>query len=64
MHYRYEKAVLSGNRFAVWLSLALGVRPKLMVLNLTPEEAAKLGIKSEPKAEIELPPGLNNGQDS
>lgn len=58
MHYRYEKPVLDGSRFAVWLARVLGVKPKMIVVNLTPEEASKLGVK--PKAtEIELPPGFN-----
>jgi hypothetical protein len=62
MHYRYEKAVLSGSRFAVWLARTLGVKATVFKANLTPEEAERLGIKPDTSL-IDLPPGLQNGDE-
>lgn len=59
MHYRYETAVLTGGRFAVWLARTLGVGAKLVKLDLTPEEAHRLGIKPTEAPKIDLPPGAN-----
>jgi len=63
MHYRYEAAVLTGSRFGIWLARLFGVNAKMVKMNLTPEEAKKLGIEPEPRPEVELPPGYNNGED-
>jgi hypothetical protein len=58
MHYRYEKAILDGHRVAVAIARVLGVKTKIVVVNLTPEEAAKLNLKTH-GTELDLPPGLN-----
>lgn len=42
MHYRLERAVLSGSKFGVWLARTFGVKPKIVKIKVTPEQAAKL----------------------
>jgi hypothetical protein len=58
--YRYTRADLEGSRFALFVARALGVRPKLVKMELTPQEAKELGI-ADGTPKIEFPPGMQNG---
>jgi hypothetical protein len=59
MHYRLEKAVLSGSKFGVWLARTVGVKPKIMKIKVTPEQAAKL----REERHLDIQDVLPNGDD-
>ena len=61
--YRYTKAELEGNRFGLWLARLFGVKPKLVKYDLDAEEAEEMGVATDAPPKMELPPGLNNGND-
>ena len=57
--YRYTRAYLEGSKFAIAIARMLGVKPKLVKMELTPQEAEELRIAtSEEQPKIEFPPGL------
>jgi hypothetical protein len=55
MHYRYERAVLAGSRFGVWLARLVGVKPKIVKMDLTKEELKKLHHHPEPETDLSVP---------
>jgi hypothetical protein len=57
MHYRYERAVLAGSRFGVWLARLVGVKPKIVKMDLTKEELKKLhpDHPDSPPADLGVP---------
>lgn len=61
--YRYTRAELEGNRFALFVARILGVKPKLVKQELTEEEAKEAGIADGGTPRIEFPPGLQNGDE-
>lgn len=41
-HYRWQKAVLDGSPFGIWLARVLGVKAKIVKVDLTADEVRKL----------------------
>lgn len=64
-HYRWQRAVLDGSKFGVWLARTLGVSAKIVKVDLTPEEVrqlkdeGKINVEPQTHPEVELPPGMN-----
>ena len=57
MHYRYERAVLAGSRFGIWLARVFGVKPKIVKVDLKKEEAERLAKQRHLGIQDVLPNG-------